>query len=133
MPKKNKEIIKCLNCDKILIYSPKYCSGQCQSEWEFKVKVKEWKSNKITYKLNRSKPNAFIRKYLFIKYENKCCQCGWCKVNQYSKQIPLEINHIDGNWENNKEENLELLCPNCHSLTPNFRALNKGNGRKGRK
>ncbi len=42
------------------------------------------------------------------------------------------MNHIDGNSENNKEKNLELLCPNCHSLTPNFKGLNKGNGRHSR-
>jgi 5-methylcytosine-specific restriction endonuclease McrA len=38
----------------------------------------------------------------------------------------------DGNSENNLEENLRLLCPNCHSLSPNFRNLNKGYGRKWR-
>ena len=30
---------------------------------------------------------------------------------------------------NNKEENLTLLCPNCHSLTPTAKGANKGNGR----
>ena len=43
------------------------------------------------------------------------------------------MEHIDGNSENNNIENLELLCPNCHSLTPTFGALNKGKGRKNRK
>ena len=42
----------------------------------------------------------------------------------------LQVNHIDGNYKNNREENLELLCPNCHSLTPNYRSLNRGKGRK---
>jgi predicted HNH restriction endonuclease len=39
------------------------------------------------------------------------------------------VEHIDGNYENDREKNLTLLCPNCHSLTPTFRALNRGNGR----
>ena len=30
----------------------------------------------------------------------------------------------------NKEENLTLLCPNCHSLTPTYRGANKGNGKR---
>lgn len=34
---------------------------------------------------------------------------------------------------NNKEENLLLLCPNCHSLTSTYKGANKGNGRPGRK
>ena len=46
--------------------------------------------------------------------------------------VPLEIDHIDGDAENNIETNLRVLCPNCHSLTPHFRNLNKGKGRKWR-
>lgn len=37
-----------------------------------------------------------------------------------------------GNYLNNSEDNLDLICPNCHSLTPTYRALNIGNGRKDR-
>ena len=44
--------------------------------------------------------------------------------------IPLEIEHIDGNALNNKEENLILLCPNCHSLTKTYRGANRGNGKR---
>ena len=33
--------------------------------------------------------------------------------------IPLELHHKDGNRYNNDLENLEILCPNCHSLCPN--------------
>lgn len=55
--------------------------------------------------------------------------CGWNKINPVTKVVPLEIDHIDGNSENNKEENLRLICPNCHSLTSSFRNLNKGKGR----
>ncbi len=41
----------------------------------------------------------------------------------------LEIDHIDGNSDNNSEENLRLVCPNCHSLTSTYRGTNRGNGR----
>lgn len=40
------------------------------------------------------------------KYSCKCQLCGWGKVNTYTEKIPLEIHHIDGNYRNNKEENL---------------------------
>ena len=51
----------------------------------------------------------------------------------FTNVVPIEVDHKDGNVDNNSEENLRLLCPNCHALTPNFRNLNKGRGRSWRK
>lgn len=56
----------------------------------------------------------------------KIHQCEHCKMNEWlGVPIPLELNHIDGNHYNNKMINLELLCPNCHALTPTYRGKNK--------
>lgn len=55
--------------------------------------------------------------------EYKCADCfntTWLK-----SQIPLELHHIDGNNKNNNINNLQLLCPNCHALTSNYRGKNK--------
>lgn len=41
------------------------------------------------------------------------------------------MEHIVGDYTNNSEENLILLCPNCHSLTATYKGANKGHGRKG--
>lgn len=49
---------------------------------------------------------------------------------QYTGTLPLEVEHIDGDATNNSEENLTLLCPNCHSLTRTYRGANKGNGNR---
>lgn len=73
-----------------------------------------------------------IKTYLFRKFENKCARCGWNKINPYTGSIPLEIDHIDGDYKNNKEENLILLCPNCHSLTSTYKGANLNSGRKSR-
>lgn len=70
-----------------------------------------------------------MRRYIFEKFNNKCSKCGWSEINPYTNRIPLEIEHKDGNWKNSFEENLELLCPNCHSLTSTYRGANRGNGR----
>ena len=48
---------------------------------------------------------------------------GKLPVDEFGRTY--EIHHIDGNHYNNEESNLQLLCPNCHSLTPTFGALNK--------
>jgi len=74
-------------------------------------------------------PKALLVK----KYGRRCMECGWDKVNPKSGKCPVELEHIDGNSENNDESNLKLLCPNCHSLTPTYKALNKGYGRYSRK
>lgn len=53
---------------------------------------------------------------------NRCEKCG---LTQWQNQpIPLEAHHIDGNKCNNTLENLQLLCPNCHTLTSNYGSKN---------
>ena len=61
-----------------------------------------------------------------------CSICGWKQKNLVTGRIPLEIDHVNGNAEDNSEQNLRLICPNCHSLSSNFRNLNKGKGRSWR-
>jgi len=63
---------------------------------------------------------------------HKCSKCGWDKINPITGKRPLQVNHIDGDSSNSKKENLEVLCPNCHSLTHNYGSLNRGKGRKKR-
>jgi hypothetical protein len=53
-----------------------------------------------------------------------------CSIETWNdKPIVLELEHKDGNSENNRPENLCLICPNCHSQTETFKGKNKGNGR----
>lgn len=120
---------KCLNCDKEIKHKRntlnKYCNNICEQEYLYKYYIKRWKNGKEKGYRSQGRVTEYIRKYLYEKYDNECCKCGWHKINQYTNKIPLEVSHIDGNYKNCKEENLELLCPNCHSLTPNFRSRNK--------
>jgi 5-methylcytosine-specific restriction endonuclease McrA len=73
-----------------------------------------------------------MKKYLIEKYGEKCMECGWDEKHPITGNVPIELEHIDGNSKNNELKNLKLLCPNCHSLTPTYKALNKGNGRHNR-
>jgi len=109
----------------------KFCSNKCQQEYINVQKIKEWKDA-----TEQGKPfpyRKWIRHYLFKKYDNKCCKCGWSKINPFTGNVPLELEHIDGNSNNNKEENLELLCPCCHALTSTYKGANRGNGRFSRR
>ena len=118
----------CLNCGKELNGSQvKYCSNECQMEYQKAKKINEWKEHPERFSSENG--YSFIRNYLLEKYKNKCEKCGWSEENQYTHSVPLEVHHIDGDCTNNKEENLQLLCPNCHSLTENFGSRNKGSKR----
>lgn len=133
---KSKKIIvlpKCKNCDNAVKQKKSiYCSNKCHKNYFYKEYIKRWKNGKEDGMRGYNDVSMHIRKYLFEKYDNKCTKCGWNKVNPYSNKIPLEVEHKDGNNRNNLEENLDLLCPSCHSLTETYKGANKGNGRKHR-
>lgn len=57
--------------------------------------------------------------------EDKCEKCGWHEKPVGAKYSPCELHHKDGNSHNHLRENLEMICPNCHSLTESYRAKNK--------
>ena len=56
--------------------------------------------------------------------ESKCECCG--NDTWLGKPIPLEVHHVDGDNTNNDLNNLQILCPNCHALTDNYRGKNIG-------
>ncbi len=55
--------------------------------------------------------------------DKKCEICGLTDL-WLDKPIVLELHHIDGNRYNNDLTNLQILCPNCHSQTHNYRRRN---------
>jgi len=125
----------CLNCGNLLnSKQKKYCSITCQQENQYKIYIKRWLAGEEDGVRSEGSPSAHIRRYLFEINGNKCStpDCGWGKVNTHSGKIPLTINHKNGNSDDHKPENLELLCPNCHSLTPTYGRLNEGKGRRKR-
>jgi len=74
-------------------------------------------SNFQSYKLK----NRLIKEGLKSAH---CEECGWAQRSSDGR-LPLELHHIDGNSHNNCLSNLQILCPNCHSLKPNYRGRKK--------
>lgn len=126
----------CLACGNILNDRRKiFCDNKCQGKFYRDQYIERWKAGEETGDIGKvfKGVSGYVRSYLFEKFDNKCSRCGWGEVNPASGKIPLEVEHIDGDFTNNAESNLTLLCPNCHSLTHTWKGLNKGNGRPYRK
>ena len=134
MPMPRRKRVNCLVCGKEPERAGyKYCSNKCQHKYQYQLYIKRWKAGKESGLIAIGVVSRHVKRYLREKYKNKCCLCGWSKTNPKSGLVPLVADHIDGDWTNNTEENLRLICPNCDSLSPTYAALNKGNGRKNRK
>ena len=125
----------------------RYCSTQCQGDhlWEEKkAKVLKYGIEILNLQSNQSQDR--ILKLIIIEEFGKgksgraCWHCGWEKENPFTKKggigskrnsrfisnIPTQMNHIDGNPNNQSIENLEIVCPNCHALGPYYGSRGKG-------
>ena len=122
MPNPKKPRKKCLNCG-LECSRPNciYCSNTCQRTFQRNQLREYW------YSTGNAPGWAAIKSILFEDREHKCEICGITEWN--GKEIVLEIDHIDGNPEHNRPENLRFICPNCHSQTDTYKGKNVGNGR----
>ena len=94
-------------------------------------RIPGWNILAKTISLNRSSqkgkryaefgiPGSGNFKSALLLERGHCCEN--CKLATWlEKEIVLELEHVDGNKENNTKENLKLLCPNCHSQTLTWR------------
>lgn len=64
------------------------------------------------------------KQHLIRDHGSKCMMCG---ISQWlGGPAPIQLDHIDGNADNNLRENLRLLCAMCHALTPTYNGRNVG-------
>jgi len=94
----------CLVCGKLISagLNKKTCSRGCSNK----------NREGIRYKIGRPKDKAILFRTLKLKLlEERGESCGRCTYNKYEI---LQVHHKDRNRKNNKFENLELICPNCH-------------------
>ena len=84
--------------------------------------VEEYTSNKVPMQSDKLKIRLINEGYI----EPRCSMCG---ISRWlDGEVPLQLDHKDGNKDNNNLKNLRLLCPNCHALTPQYRLKDEFKG-----
>ena len=90
-----------------------------------------WNKNNFDYDRfrygNNIKAAAAIDAIVYLRGH----RCEQCQLEVWlDNPIPLEVHHKDGDKLNNELDNLQLLCPNCHALTSNWRGHNISTGKE---
>lgn len=109
---------------------------------EFNLPINHFRGKAWSKGLQISKEPIYSLKEILVKNSNfqsfklkkrlfkegiksvECELCHWSKKSSDGR-IPLELDHINGDRHDNRIENLRVLCPNCHSMQPTHRGLNR--------
>lgn len=104
-----------------------YCSQTCQHKKQRQDIIADWLSGGKKSIWKYSIP-AWAKRYIIDQRGYACEICGISEHN--NKPLMLQIDHINSNATNNHPDNLQLICPNCHSQTDGYAGANRGNGRE---
>lgn len=104
----------CGNCEfkKTKTKHHQFCSDECLKSFRLKKLIKNFNEGKLNSPLS-------IKKCIVELRGNICSVCFQNTIWN-GKKLTLQLDHIDGNSDNNIPDNLRLLCPNCHSQTSTF-------------
>jgi hypothetical protein len=121
---------KCLNCGGVIarthVKKLGYCSNECLYDSKIKFLLdKAIAQNTFTGVISNPKT---VRRYLIHHYGNKCSICG---IQEWQgKDVPVVMDHIDGDSDNWAFTNLRIICRNCDGLLPTFAGRNVNKSKK---
>ena len=115
----------CLSCNKVNLWGRskinKFCDNACQGIHKWKhITVPRIENGECSHN-----SAVVLKKYLVEKYGEQCVICGQTGTHN-DKPLMLQLDHIDGDSDNNYPNNLRLLCPNCHTQTENYGSKGQG-------
>lgn len=114
-----KDSVKCKGCGKEIVItrgrSRVYCNNFCQGLHNWEVSKKEISEG----------VRSANRRYVEETIGPNCSECGLTPTWN-GKKLVMQLDHIDGNSDNNSIDNLRLLCPNCHTQTETWGAKGFG-------
>lgn len=102
----------------------KFCSNDCCTKFRKEQNIYNFVAG-VT-KLNPELGNQ-IRRYILATRKHQCVICN--HTTWRTKEIPLIVDHEDGNYRNVTEKNLRLVCPNCDAQLDTYKGRNRGHGR----
>ena len=115
----------CHNCQKAIPRRNKYCSSDCQHQFQFQERIKSWLDTGVKYV---GSSFNFLKRYLLSEQKGLYAICQ-IPATWNNKPLRFVCDRVDGNSENNSRVNLRLICHNCDSQLPTFKGRNKGKGR----
>lgn len=116
----------CKNCGASVKKPKIYCDNICQQKYQQSEKIRVWLETGEG--IAGTHKNHYMRNYIAEQQENRCSICMELDTWQ-GEPLVLILDHIDGDSTNNWRNNLRLVCPNCDSQLPTYKAKNKGQGR----
>ena len=118
----------CIECGTVVTKdntAGKYCSNKCRGIHQVKITHEE-----ISKGLTENRDPGTLLRFLKEQHGENCFECG-IGAEWNGKKLSLQLDHIDGNSDNNSLKNLRILCPNCHTQTETYGS--KGHGSRYRK
>jgi endogenous inhibitor of DNA gyrase (YacG/DUF329 family) len=124
--------MECAGCGAALTkrHQKVFCSNRCQRAHERARNVEAWLATGLG--TPGSRPEHFIRMFISDDQQGRCAICGTEPIWN-GAPMTLVLDHVDGDSTNNRRDNLRMVCPNCDSQLPTFKARNRGNGRAWRR
>lgn len=132
--RRSKKVRVCETCGASVTDQARFCSMKCLWEPRYLAYIERWLAgDEAGGSPTNGEVSHFVRRWLNELQGSCCWRRGWAEKHPADDRVPVQIDHVDGDATNNRPENLRLLCPNCHSLTPTFGRRNRNGQREWRR